>query len=83
MSRQLCADFQEEMREGRVADEARSSRPAISVDADRSAMRRRAGQICAAKVRPGFPTELRLPLTEPSEASRAAVDAALVHAGLI
>jgi 4-hydroxy-tetrahydrodipicolinate synthase len=34
------------------------------------------------KVRPGFSTELRLPLTEPSEASRKAVDAALEHAGL-
>jgi 4-hydroxy-tetrahydrodipicolinate synthase len=34
------------------------------------------------KVRPGFPTELRLPLTEPSQASRKAVDAALEHAGL-
>jgi 4-hydroxy-tetrahydrodipicolinate synthase len=35
------------------------------------------------RVRPGFPTELRLPLTPPSEASRRAVDAALEHAGLI
>lgn len=35
------------------------------------------------RVRPGFPTELRLPMTEPSDASRAAVDAALAHAGLI
>ncbi|WP_066480970.1 MULTISPECIES: 4-hydroxy-tetrahydrodipicolinate synthase [unclassified Sphingomonas] len=35
------------------------------------------------RVRPGFPTELRLPMTEPGEASRAAVDAALVLAGLV
>lgn len=35
------------------------------------------------KVRPGFPGELRLPMTAASEASRAAVDAALAHAGLI
>jgi 4-hydroxy-tetrahydrodipicolinate synthase len=35
------------------------------------------------KVRPGFPAELRLPMTEASEASRAAIDAALAHAGLI
>jgi 4-hydroxy-tetrahydrodipicolinate synthase len=35
------------------------------------------------KVLPGFPPELRLPMTEPSEASRAAVDAALAGAGLI
>ena len=35
------------------------------------------------KVRDGFPEALRLPMTWPSEASRAAVDAALAHAGLI
>lgn len=35
------------------------------------------------RVRPGFPAELRLPMTPPSPASRAAVDAALEHAGLI
>lgn len=34
------------------------------------------------KVRPGFPTELRLPMTDASPASRAAVDAALACAGL-
>jgi 4-hydroxy-tetrahydrodipicolinate synthase len=34
------------------------------------------------RVRPGFPVELRLPMTPPSEASRRAVDAALDHAGL-
>jgi 4-hydroxy-tetrahydrodipicolinate synthase len=34
------------------------------------------------KVRPGFPQELRLPLTEASGASRKVVDAALEHAGL-
>lgn len=35
------------------------------------------------RVRPGFPTDLRLPMTPPSDASRAAVDAALAHAGLV
>jgi 4-hydroxy-tetrahydrodipicolinate synthase len=35
------------------------------------------------KVRPGFPTDLRLPMTQPSEASCAQVDAALAHAGLL
>ena len=35
------------------------------------------------RVRPGFPGELRLPMTEASDASRATVDAALAHAGLI
>jgi len=34
------------------------------------------------KLRPEFPAELRLPMTAPSEASRAAVDSALAHAGL-
>jgi 4-hydroxy-tetrahydrodipicolinate synthase len=34
------------------------------------------------RVRPGFPAELRLPMTPPSEESRRAVDAALDHAGL-
>lgn len=35
------------------------------------------------RVRPDFPTGLRLPMTWPSESSRQAVDAALEHAGLI
>jgi 4-hydroxy-tetrahydrodipicolinate synthase len=35
------------------------------------------------KAKPGFPTGLRLPMVEPNEASRAAVDAALKHVGLI
>ena len=35
------------------------------------------------KVRPGFPEGLRLPMTWPSDASRALVDVALAHAGLI
>lgn len=34
------------------------------------------------RVRPGFPADLRLPMTAPSQASRKAVDAALDHAGL-
>jgi 4-hydroxy-tetrahydrodipicolinate synthase len=35
------------------------------------------------RVRPEFPSDLRLPMTPPSEASRRAVDSALAHAGLI
>lgn len=35
------------------------------------------------RLRPGFPLELRLPMTPPSDASRCAVDAALDHAGLV
>jgi 4-hydroxy-tetrahydrodipicolinate synthase len=34
------------------------------------------------RVRSGFPADVRLPMTPPSEASRRAVDAALDHAGL-
>ena len=34
------------------------------------------------RVRPDFPSDLRLPMTPPSEASRRAVDSALAHAGL-
>jgi 4-hydroxy-tetrahydrodipicolinate synthase len=35
------------------------------------------------RVRPGFPSDIRLPLVEASDASKRAVDAALDHAGLI
>ena len=35
------------------------------------------------RVRPGFSTDLRLPMTPPSEGSRKAVDSALEHAGLV
>jgi 4-hydroxy-tetrahydrodipicolinate synthase len=35
------------------------------------------------RVKNTFPTDLRLPLVEASDASRRAVDAALEHAGLI
>ena len=35
------------------------------------------------RVRPGFPTALRLPMTWPGEASQRAVDAALARAGLV
>ena len=35
------------------------------------------------RVRPEFSSDLRLPMTPPSEASRRAVDAALEHAGLV
>lgn len=35
------------------------------------------------RVTPDFPQEIRLPMTPPSAAARAAVDAALIHAGLV
>ena len=35
------------------------------------------------KLRPSFPSDLRAPMTPPSDTSRKAVDAALAHAGMI
>ncbi len=80
----LCAEFQAAMREGRwdealvLQDRLYPLHAALFSDASPGP-----AKYALAKVRPGFPTELRLPMTEPSEASRAAVDAALAHAGLI
>ncbi|HEU5286303.1 MAG TPA: 4-hydroxy-tetrahydrodipicolinate synthase [Sphingomicrobium sp.] len=79
----LCAEFQEAMREGRwpqaleLQDRLYPLHSALFTDASPGPVK-----YALSKVRPGFPTELRLPLTEPSEASRTAVDAALAHAGL-
>jgi 4-hydroxy-tetrahydrodipicolinate synthase len=79
-----CSDFQKAMREGRW-DEALSLQDrlyplhaALFTDASPGPTK-----YALSRVRPGFPAELRLPLTEPSEASKRAVDAALEHAGLI
>ena len=80
----LCADFQEAMREGRwdealtLQDRLYPLHTALFSDASPGP-----AKYALSKVRPGFPTELRLPLTEPSKASREAVDAALLHAELI
>lgn len=79
-----CSDFQKAMREGRW-EEARDLNErlfplhtALFTDASPGPVK-----YALSRVRPGFPSELRLPLVEPSEASRRAVDAALDHAGLI
>ena len=78
----LCADFQEAMREGRWAealdlqDRLFPLHTALFTDASPGPVK-----YALSKVR-GFPTELRSPMTEPSAASKAAVDAALAHAGL-
>ena len=80
----LCADFQAATREGRwdealdLQDRLYPLHAALFTDASPGP-----AKYALSRVRPGFPTELRLPLTEPSEASRQAVDAALAHAGLI
>jgi 4-hydroxy-tetrahydrodipicolinate synthase len=80
----LCASFQGAMREGR-SDEALALQDrlfplhaALFSDASPGPVK-----YALSKVRTGFPAELRLPMTEPSAASKAAVDAALSHAGLI
>ena len=78
----LCAEFQEAMREGRWAealdlqDRLFPLHTALFTDASPGPVK-----YALSKVR-GFPTELRPPMTEPSAASKAAVDAALAHAGL-
>ena len=79
----LCADFQAATREERW-DDARELQDrlyplhvALFSDASPGPTKYALG-----RVRPGFPTDLRLPLTEPSDASKRAVDAALQHAGL-
>lgn len=80
----LCAQFQEAMREGRwsealdLQDRLYPLHAALFSDSSPGPTK-----YALSKVRPGFSTELRLPLTEPSAASRAAVDAALEHAGLV
>jgi 4-hydroxy-tetrahydrodipicolinate synthase len=80
----LCAQFQEATREGRWAealdlqDRLYPLHAALFSDASPGPTK-----YALSHVRPGFSTELRLPMTPPSIASCAAVDAALVSAGLI
>ena len=79
----LCSDFQRAMREGRwdealvLQDKLYPLHAALFTDASPGPTK-----YALSRVRPGFPIELRLPLTEPSDASKRAVDAALAHAGL-
>jgi 4-hydroxy-tetrahydrodipicolinate synthase len=80
----LCADFQKATLEGRwddalkLQDRLYPLHAALFSDASPGPTK-----YALSRVRSGFPTELRLPLTEPSETSKRAVDAALAHAGLI
>jgi 4-hydroxy-tetrahydrodipicolinate synthase len=80
----LCSQFQEATREGRwdealaIQDRLYPLHAALFSDASPGPVK-----YALSKVRPGFPAELRSPMTEPSSASKAAVDAALAHAGLI
>jgi 4-hydroxy-tetrahydrodipicolinate synthase len=80
----LCADFQEAIREGRwdhalaLQDLLYPLHAALFSDASPGPTK-----YALSRVRKDFPAELRLPMTEPSDASKKAVDAALEHAGLI
>jgi 4-hydroxy-tetrahydrodipicolinate synthase len=80
----LCSDFQKATREGRWDDALKFQdklfplHAALFTDASPAP-----AKYALSRVRPGFPTELRLPLVEASDASKRAVDAALEHAGLI
>ena len=80
----LCAEFQAATRERRwddalaLQDRLYPLHAALFSDASPGP-----AKYALSKVRPGFSSELRLPMTEPSAASKALVDQALTHAGLI
>ena len=80
----LCSQFQAATREGRwndaleLQDRLFPLHSALFSDASPGPTK-----YALSRVRPGFPTELRLPLVEASDASKRAVDAALEHAGLV
>lgn len=79
----LCSQFQSATREGRwtealeLQDRLFPLHTALFTDASPGPVK-----YALSRVRPGFPTELRLPLVEASRESMRAVDAALEHAGL-
>jgi 4-hydroxy-tetrahydrodipicolinate synthase len=79
----LCAQFQEATLSGDYAralelqDRLYPLHAALFTDASPGPAKYALG-----KVRPGFPQDLRAPMTPASEASRRAVDEALEHAGL-
>jgi 4-hydroxy-tetrahydrodipicolinate synthase len=79
----LCAEFQAACLEDRwrdalaLQDRLYPLHAALFSDASPGPIK-----YALSRVRPDFPTDLRLPMTPPSEASRKAVDAALAHAKL-
>ncbi len=79
----LCAQFQEAIREARwtdalaLQDRLFPLHSALFTDASPGPVKYALSQLS------GYPTELRTPMTGPSDESKAAVDAALAHAGLI
>ena len=80
----LCSDFQKAMRESRwddalkLQDKLYPLHAALFTDASPAPTK-----YALSRVRAGFPTDIRLPLVEASDASKRAVDAALERAGLI
>jgi len=80
----LCSKFQEAMREGRwdealeLQDRLYPLHIAMFTDASPGPVK-----YALSRVRNDFSPELRAPMTEPSAASKKAVDDALAHAGLI
>ena len=80
----LCSEFQKATLEGRwpdaleLQDRLYPLHAALFTDASPGP-----AKYALTRVRNDFPSELRLPLVEASDASKRAVDAALEHAGLI
>lgn len=80
----LCADFQAAWAAGDIAtaralhDRLYALHIAMFTDASPGPVK-----YALSRVRPGFPTGIRLPMTWPGDASREAVDEALASAGLI
>jgi 4-hydroxy-tetrahydrodipicolinate synthase len=80
----LCSEFQQATREGRwedalqLQDRLYPLHAALFSDASPGP-----AKYALTRVRSGFPAGLRLPLVEPSDGSKRAVDAALEHAGLV
>ena len=80
----LCSEFQRATREGRwdaaleLQDRLYPLHAALFSDASPGP-----AKYALNRVRPGFPADLRLPMTPPSDASKRAVDAALERAGLV
>jgi 4-hydroxy-tetrahydrodipicolinate synthase len=80
----LCADFQNACLSGdwqaalTLQDRLYPLHAALFSDASPGPVKYALGRVC-----PDFASDLRLPMTPPSEASRRAVDAALRHAGLL
>jgi 4-hydroxy-tetrahydrodipicolinate synthase len=80
----LCSQFQEATREGRwdeaiaLQDQLYPLHAALFSDASPGP-----AKYALNRVRSVFPVDLRAPMTEPSAASKKAVDEALAHAGLI